>query len=149
MLEFDTDLKAASLADLKGLLAINADLMAKVKAVTESINDEVRSRLGSSVKAAYDQQGKDHGTVRLPLQDGLTLKADVTKTVKYDGAQLLALAQTMPWADACRIFKIDVGLTETTYKGIAAVNPDLKAKIDVARTEKLGEPKLTLIAEGE
>lgn len=149
MLEFDTDLKAATLPELKNLLAVNADLKAKIKVVDDRINQEIADRLGVSVRAAYQQQGKDHGTVRLPLQDGLTLKADVTKTVKYDGAQLLAIAQTMPWERATSIFKIDVGLSETTYKGIAAVDPDLKKKVDAARTEKLGEPKLTLIAEGE
>jgi hypothetical protein len=112
------------------------------------VQAELERRLGASAKAAYDQAGKEHGTLSLPLQGGLMAKLDVTKKVEWDSEKLLKLAQTMPWERVTAMFKIVFAVSETTYKGIAVLDGDLKAKIDDARTVKFGQPKIVLVREG-
>lgn len=120
-----------------------ADLEA-CKSWLGQLNAEVSARLGSSAKAAFEQAGKEHGTLTLPLQGGLAAKVEIGKRVEWDSGKLLAIAQSMPWERVNQIFKIAFSVSETTYKGIAAVDATLKAQIDEARTVKLGEPKITL-----
>jgi len=118
-----------------------------VKGRLDDLNAEVAKRLGESIKKALADDGKEHGTANLSLQDGITAKGVVDKKVEWDSAKLLAIAQTMPWNRAVAVFKIVFSVPEKIYAGIKAVDPDLLKLIDAARTTKHGEPKITLIKE--
>lgn len=117
----------------------------RIKIEAAQITGEIHNRLAASAGRAYEQAGKEHGTLSMPLQDGLTAKCDIGKKIEWDSAKLQAIAQTLPWARVCAIFKIAFAIPETTYKGIAAVAPDLRAQIDEARTVKLAPVKITLV----
>lgn len=121
----------------------NADA-ASAKARLAAIKNELGRRFGESVKQALDQQGKEHGTVTLPMQDGFTLKGERKQTVKWDSAKLMGIAQTLPWERVQQLFKIEFSMSETIYKGIGAAAPELRERIDAARTTTLGDPVATL-----
>lgn len=123
-----------------------AELLNTAKACVAAVQAEVNARLGKSGVNDLAAQAKTHGTVTLELQDRMRAKVVVDRKVKWDGAKLLAVAQTMPWDRAMSIFKLDVSMSETAYKGVAMMDAELKAKIDAARTETIGEPKVTLEA---
>jgi hypothetical protein len=144
----ETPIEEVSLATLYAMQEIASGQAALAKARTAVVQAELERRLGASAKAAYDQAGKEHGTLSLPLQGGLMAKLDVTKKVEWDSEKLLKLAQTMPWERVTAMFKIVFAVSETTYKGIAVLDGDLKAKIDDARTVKFGQPKIVLVREG-
>ncbi len=118
--------------------------IAKHKAILDSLTGEVRARIEPSVKPAFDQAGKDHGKMTLPLQDGLVAEVEIPRTVKWDSAKLQAIAQTLPWERVDAMFKIAFSMPEAIYKGVSALDPALRAKIDDARTETFGAPKIAL-----
>lgn len=120
------------------------DLLATAKSCVAAVQSEINGRLGKSGVNDLTAMGKTHGTVTLELQDNMSAKVVVDRKVKWDGGKLLAVAQTMPWDKAMSIFKLDVSMSETAYKGVAMLDAELKAKIDDARTETIGEPKVTL-----
>lgn len=123
--------------------AVN-DLLATAKACVAAVQQEVAARLGGSGLNDLAAMGKTYGTVTLELQDKMRAKVVVDRKVKWDGSKLLAVAQTMPWDKAMSVFKLDVSMSETAYKGVAMLDADLKAKIDDARTEIIAPPKVTL-----
>lgn len=131
---------------LQEQVAVN-DLLATAKSCVAAVQAEISGRLGQSGVNDLAAQGKTHGTVTLELQDKMRAKVVVDRKVKWDGSKLLAVAQTMPWDKAMSVFKLDVSMSETAYKGVAMLDPELKAKIDDARTETIGEPKVTLEAD--
>ena len=139
------DLKTMTFTDLRNSLKINMSVLDRIKADVAAINDEISSRIAISAKASLDQAGKDAGTVNLELQDGVTAKCVATKTVKWDSKKLEAVARTMDWGRVQKLFTLKFGMSETVYKGIDAVDPELRARIDEARTVTISEPKITLI----
>ena len=117
------------------------------KAEVARIKTEVSTRLASSAAAAFIQADKTHGTMSLPLQDGLTAKIDIKQTVKWDSAKLLALAQALEWDRVTALFKIELSIPEAIYKGVAALSPELRTKIDAARTTTYAPAAITLTKE--
>ena len=105
-------------------------------------------RFGASATAALEQAGMTHGSMSLPMQDGFVLKTDTKQTVKWDSATLQEIAQSLPWERVNALFKIAFSMSETVYKGIAAVAPDLRDRIDKARTTTIGAPSIVLTKEG-
>lgn len=144
----------SSLAEL-GYPALQATLQAAeediacCRAWLARVQMEVDRRLWDSAKAAFDQSGKDSGTMTLQVQGGVVAKVDISKTVKWDSAKLLEVSKSMDWNRVQSLFKIDFSVPENTYKAIKDVDPELAAKLDEARTVKLGDPKIKLIKEGE
>lgn len=114
------------------------------KGRTLRVKQEIASRFAESAKRTLTEKGKSHGSVTIPLQDGFEVKGDAKQTVKWDSAKLQAVAQTLPWERVIALFKIDFSMSETIYKGIAALSPELRAQIDAARTTSVGEPSLSL-----
>jgi hypothetical protein len=117
---------------------------AAAKERTQRIKQELASRFRDSALEALKQVDKTHGTTTLPLQDGFAAKAEVKQTVKWDSAKLQAVAQTLPWERVIALFKIDFSMSETLYKGVAALSPELRKQIDAARTTTIAEPVITL-----
>lgn len=120
---------------------------AHLKSAAAAVMAAIDARLTESAMRAFEQADKDNGTLTLELQDGLKAKADIKKTVTWDSDVLQSVAQTMPWDRVKAMFGIKFSVSETIYKGIGAVDPALKAKIDEARTVKLSPPKITLVRE--
>lgn len=147
MPELPTDVSSASIPALYSMQAEFAKQVADARSRLGAVTAELFTRFAASVKATLDQAGKTHGSATLPLQDGFALKTDTKQTVKWDSAQLQAIATTLPWERVVALFKIDFSMSETIYKGVAALSPELREKIDAARTTKIGEPVITLTKE--
>lgn len=141
------DLRRASLSDLLDLQGGYEDAVVKFKARIAAVQEELSFRYASSAVAALVQQGKEHGSGKLPLQDGFAVTYKVDREVKWDSEKLLAVAQTLPWERVNAIFKIGFSVPEAIYKGIAAAAPDLREKIDEARTTTIKPAKLSLVKE--
>ena len=137
-------LSTLSLADLLAEQDAAALDTAAAKGRALRVSQELQSRFADSAKAALEQAGKTHGAATLPLQDGFIAKADVKQTVKWDSEKLQAIAQTLPWDRVTALFGITFKMSETIYKGVAALSPELRAKIDAARTTVIGEPAIIL-----
>lgn len=117
---------------------------AAAKGRTLRVQQELQVRFAESAKQALAQADKTHGSITLPLQDGFVVKADAKQTVKWDSAKLQEVAQTLPWERVNALFGITFKMSETIYKGVAALSPDLRAKIDAARTTTIAEPSIVL-----
>lgn len=139
-----TELSRLSLADL--LMEQDAAALdtSAAKGRTLRVQQELQSRFAAGAKHALEEAGKAHGSISLPLQDGFVAKADAKQTVKWDSDALQAVAQTLPWERVIALFNIKFAMSETIYKGVSALSPELRAKIDLARTTTIGEPSITL-----
>lgn len=144
----DEALASATLPELHHLLSEREKALLSAKFNVGAVVEEISRRLGDSCKAAFDQAEKVHGTVNLPLQNGLTAKCEITKKVEWDSDKLMDVAKTMPWDRVVKLFKIAFSVPEKIYDGIDAVDPELRKKLDEARTVKYGAPKITLMMEG-
>ena len=140
----DTEHAAMTLPQLHAALEYRTKEMNDAKARAAIIAAEIHSRLELSAKQAFEQAGKTHGKMTLPLQDGLVAEVDLPRTVKWDSEKLQAVASTLPWERVAAMFKIAFSMPEAIYKGVSALDPALRAKIDDARTEVYGAPKITL-----
>lgn len=138
------ELTTATYAELLAEQDAAAQDTAAAKGRTLRLTQELQRRLGESGKAALLQADKTHGTTSLQMQDGMVAKVEVKQTVKWDSAALQELAQTLPWERVNAMFSIKFSMSETIYKGIAAFSPEMRAKIDAARTTTLGEPSIVL-----
>lgn len=138
------DLTQATLAELLAEQDAAALDTAAAKGRSLRLTQELLRRFAESAKATLDQAGKTHGTANLLLQDNYFVKTDTKQTVKWDSAKLQEVAQTLPWDRVNALFGITFKMSETIYKGVAALSPDLRAKIDAARTTTIGEPSMVL-----
>lgn len=143
------DLSRASLSDLLQLQDGYASGAKSLKAKGDLVQAELVRRFAVSATQALAQNGKGHGSGKLELQDRMAVKYDVKQEVKWDSAKLQAVAQTLPWERVAAIFKIEFSVPEKIYAGIAAVAPELREKIDDARTTTIKPAKLTLVQEAE
>lgn len=141
------DITKATLPELLAEQEAAVAAATAAKARTANVKAELQRRYSASATMALGQAGKDHGTVSLPLQDGFKVKADVKQTVKWDSGKLMAIAQTLPWERVEALFKIEFSMPEKIYAGVSALSPDLRAKIDEARTTTVAAPAITLIKE--
>lgn len=104
------------------------------------IDNEILSRYETSIKAVYTREDKLHGSVRLMAEDGIELKAEIDKKVKWDDAILKSIASRMDWDEASRVFKISFDVPEKIYKTL----PDeLRKEVDKARKTTYGDIKIT------
>jgi len=104
------------------------------------IDNEILSRYETSIKAVYTREDKLHGSVRLMAEDGIELKAEIDKKVKWDDAILKSIASRMDWDEASRVFKISFEVPEKIYKTL----PDeLRKEVDKARKTTYGDIKIT------
>lgn len=143
------DLTKKTLPELFAFQQNTNDCIAALKVDAAALQLELQRRFAGSVGQALQQKGKEHGSVTLPMQDRLRLKAEVKQEVKWDSAGLMAVAQTLPWERVRQIFKIDFSVSETIYKGIEAAAPELREKIDAARTTSLKPAKIIIEKEAE
>jgi hypothetical protein len=138
------DLSRTTLSDLHQLQDGYADGIAALKRRADEVKAELARRYAASAAQALEQQGKDHGSGKLALQDGFVAKYKVDQEIKWDSDALMAVAQTLPWERVVAIFKIAFSVPEKIYAGIAALSPELRQKIDEARTTKIKPAVITL-----
>lgn len=116
--------------------------MSNLSKAISTIDGEVASRYVPAFAALLAQQGKEAGSLTFE-RDGFKMKGDVRKSVKWDGAKLQAIASGMDWPTASRLFKIEFGVSEATYK--ALIDEELRKRLDDARTVKLSTPSVSII----
>lgn len=142
-------LERASLSELLELQDGYTSSIASFKARLATVKAELGRRFSESARMTLAQRGKEHGSGSLPLQDGFVAQYKVDREVKWDSDRLMAVAQTLPWSRVQQLFKVEFSMSETIYKGLAAIAPeDMMAKIDDARTTTIKEPALKLVKEG-
>lgn len=145
--ELPPALERASLSDLIDLQDGYTSSIATFKDRLTAVKAELSRRFAESATRALAQKGKGYGSGKLALQDRMAVKYDVKQEVKWDSAALQAVAQTLPWERVKALFKIEFSMSETIYKGIAAIAPELCEKIDAARTTIIKPPAVTLVKE--
>lgn len=141
------ELQKRTLAELHDQLTASEGMLATAKTAVADLKGEVARRYLASAQQTLTQQGKDYGTANLDLQDGFKVKAELRQKVKWDSAKLMEVARTLPFERVEALFKIEFSMSETVYKGISALSPELRAQIDAARTTSPDTPKLTLTKE--
>ena len=93
----------------------------------------------------------ENGGSKSIKQAGSKIEVEAKKEVKWDNTQLQNIASAMPWQSVVQLFKIDFEMKESVYKGIqdsvkaGLQDPDFLNKLNVARTVKIGEPKIKSI----
>lgn len=127
-------LKALQLPDLVAKREAAAEQAAFWKSVVGMVDVEMAERARPALEAAYAAQDKLSGKLTVTAGDGIEFIGEKKKDVKWDSQKLMAIASTMAWPQAQALFKIEFSVPEKTYGGLAGSNPDLKAKIDEART---------------
>lgn len=140
-------IERASLSELQQLQDGYTSGAKSLKAKADAVKAEIARRYAESANQALAQAGKTHGSGKLQLQDRFAAKYDVKQEVKWDSAALLSIAQTLPWDRVQALFKIEFSMSETIYKGIAAAAPELRERIDAARTTTIKPPAITLVRE--
>ena len=123
---------AATLSALADLLNEIDGEIATRSVKRSQIMDELTMRHDTAIAAQLAATGK--GTAHLEI-DGLKITGGITKSVKWDGPALQAMAFNMPWETVKTLFKIDFALSEASYAALqigAALSPEGKALFDAA-----------------
>jgi hypothetical protein len=139
------NMSAMSDADLArhAIKCRNEVLIAKTAlAEVEAVIADRQAALAADVLTKADKQ---FGGSLTFSHNGVRYKAEVKKTIKWDSDKLREIASTLPWEQVQRLFDIEFSVTENTYKGIAAADPAMKARIDDARTVRLSPLDVKLI----
>jgi hypothetical protein len=110
-----------------------------LKAQLSVIDNEILSRYEAPIKAVYAREDKLHGSVRLMAEDGIELKAEIDKKIKWDDAILKGIASRMNWDEASRVFKISFEVPEKIYKTLPE---ELRKEVDKARKTTYGDIKI-------
>jgi hypothetical protein len=140
-------LERASLSELLQLQDGYTSGVASLKARLDAVKASCPGRYAESAKQALKQKGKEHGSGSLSCRIGFAAKYDVEA-----GSEVGQRGAHGDRSDAAlgarrRLFKIVFSVPEAIYKGIAAVAPELREKIDAARTTKIKPPAVTLVKE--
>ena len=133
-------MKLDELIDYKG--AVLAQLN-EAKTAGKMLEAEIDRRFDDNVAAAYAAQDKQHGTIRIPMEDNTEVVASTSKTVNWDQAALKAIAASMDWPTVNHFFSIKFSVPEKVYTGLAPDDPR-KAAFDAARTVKYGTPSISI-----
>ena len=123
MLDEDLDEMAKSVKALSGILAVAKDL-----------------KFGEAHAKARQKAAKDTGVVH--VEDGdFDISVDVTKKVEWDSEKLVGIFDEMDEQTAKHYAKVTLAVAEAKY---TSAPPDIRTKLDAARTVKAGTPKYTI-----
>ncbi len=134
----------ASISSLQSERSNAVEAAASAKQRISAVDAELVRRFGEQGKTALANLGKETGTTTLELENGPKLKADVSKTVKWDGDALAALAADMTWENASHFFEIKFSMKEAMYKAQPPGN--FLDSLTAARTVKTGDIKIEFAA---
>jgi hypothetical protein len=122
----------------------------KAKAYVAQVKGIVTERFAPRILALLNAQQKEHGSASETIS-GIKVEGECKKSVKWDSAILMQamrmLRQTMPADKVDELFKIELSISETVFKTIAAnVPPEVLKLILDARTVEVAPVavKLTL-----
>lgn len=130
-------LKEVPLHALRVLLSAAEQAKSVAIADITSIRDEITCRLRGDAEKLFAASDKTSGDITFESADGSKFKASIGKTVSWDGKILQGIARGMEWEQAQNLFDIKFSIKEAKYA--ALFDPELKAKIDDARTVKYGD----------
>lgn len=126
----------AKLAMARGEADVSQRLVAEIERA-------IQKRATSTVFAVRQAQQKFEGTVHAVIE-GVEIKSDVPKKVKWDQVKLNQAAQTLadkgivdPWD----ILKVDMSIPERTY---AALSPEILEIVSAARSIEHGKEKISI-----
>lgn len=85
---------------------------------------------------------KEHGSLKL-LVDGVELKGEILKTVRWDSAKLKDIAARIEGADAAVIFTVTLSVSEEQVATLQECEHPAIGEILLARTVKLSPFKAT------
>lgn len=132
-------IKNKSAAELHALAGEITETIAYQKTILEGINAELLARYGERFASELSAAGKVEGEISREV-DGIKMTYAIKPKVKWDGAKLEAIASTLEWDIAKRVFKIDFSVPEKTYKAIT--DKALLSQLTDARTVEYSEPKV-------
>jgi hypothetical protein len=117
-----------------------------LKIHASQLQEELARRFKGDAQFAYDAQGKAHGTVRVLIKGGATVKVDTKQTVSWDQEKCRALAADMTWEQVQHYFTIKFDVKESVYKALPP-GDNFKPGLTEARVTKIGEPTYELLTE--
>lgn len=132
-----------SLGEIHGYIAMHQENIDGSKRRIDELSAELRRRFEPTLRAAFDQQDKQHGQHTFE-EEGFKLIGEVRATVKWDSQKLEAVAAKMPWHEARSIFKIEFSVPEKTFASIS--DQKLLDQLIDARTVKYSEPKVSFVS---
>lgn len=133
--------KTAAQGTISGLYAAIKDDVDVQQAKISEIDREIESIINDPVSGARLQQGKDTGTINVVI-DGVTVKHDLPKTVKWDQKRLAEVWNNILEAgdNPSDYIKTEYSIEEKKY---TALPPSIQAVFLPAREVKSGKPKIT------
>ena len=131
--------QSLTLEEIRSAITTQQSIVEAAKAQMDIYSAELRSRFEDRLTQALVESNKQHGQHTFEV-DGIKLTAEVRATVKWDSSLLESVAQTMPWPDVKRYFKIEFSVPEKTYHSIT--DDKLLDRLTDARTVKYSEPKV-------
>lgn len=110
------------------------------KACLAQIDQQIAEYCHQQLKQLYELQGKMGGTVTADIE-GIKVKGEISKTVKWDTEKLRDVAREMAPERFNEIFQMKLSVPEKVY---GTLDDETKSKIDIARTVQYGDIKATL-----
>lgn len=113
-----------------------------VKGRLTQLNERIAEAVKQPMESAFAREGKPDGTVKFAL-DNHIFKAVVDKRVEWNSDALADIARELGPDGTAELLKVKTtySMSEPIFKTIQ--NPELRAKLTIARTVKYGEPKIT------
>lgn len=129
----------------KKLAQEGEELIAKRDAVLAALSEKTQSNLSK----LFTAKGKPSGEVTAEI-DGIKVKLEVSKKVKWDDALLREAAVLIPADKVESIISSELSIGEKTYAVLSTLldkDSEVYKKIEAARTVTYGEPKIGFIKE--
>jgi hypothetical protein len=124
-------------------IAATKNRLTMEKAQLSLLEIELTKRQGKTAAQLFEAAGKRYGQASYTDDAGRKFKAEIKRTVTWDSAKLQAVAATMTWEQAQRIFDIKFAVPENTFKAI--IDDELIGKLAAARTTKYGDLSVSLV----
>lgn len=119
-----------------------ANEIVEAKLHLDGINKKIAALGQPFVSAAFNKAAKVDGTVRFAL-DSESYKAVIDKRVSWNSDKLQAVAGSIPFEDAQRLFDVEYSMSAKAFDSVT--DEKLKARLIEARTVKYGEPKISKV----
>lgn len=138
------DYTKQSTTELRSLFADITETINAQKAMLAEIQAELLRRHGELLRSKLEAAGKTDGSATMEIE-GVKLTYKVGKDIDWDNDKLRAIAGTMDWATASRIFDIKFKVPEKVYNAIP--DTSLVARLNEARTVTYKEPVVAFAKE--
>ena len=125
--------------------ALYASIEPQAEAITKqilNINDQIEALISPVVKQRRDAEGKPYGMINIEAFQGVKIKHDQPKRVKWDEAKLASIVEQIKAgnADPSEYVKISYKVEERKY---SAWPKHIRDIFEPARTTELGAVKVS------